>query len=76
LQTDRSAKKISATVKLRDERRAVPKELHVKLRLPKTNQLGAVSVNGKPGGIGGRHHDSVVITVGNERTFEIFASYT
>ncbi|HEX3118666.1 MAG TPA: hypothetical protein VHP80_06185, partial [Candidatus Acidoferrum sp.] len=76
LQTDRSAKKISATVKLRDERRAVPKELHVKLRLPKTNQLGAVSVNGKPGGIGGRHHDGVVITVGNERTFEILASYT
>jgi hypothetical protein len=76
LQTNRSSKKIIATVRLGNERRNVPKELHVKLRLPKTSHLGAISVNGKPGTVGGRHHDTVVVPVANERVFEISASYS
>jgi hypothetical protein len=76
LQADRNTKKISSTVKLRTEQHKAPKELHVKLRLPKTKQLAAVTVNGKPGSIGGRHHDTVVVAIANEWTFEISATFT
>jgi hypothetical protein len=75
LQADRSGKKINATVKLGREQRNLPKELHVKLRLPKPNQLGAVTVNGKTESVGGTHHDTVIVQVANERTFEISATF-
>jgi hypothetical protein len=75
LQADRSAKKIVATVRLGKEQRKLPKELHVKLRLPKTNLLGAITVNGKTGSVGGAHHNTVVVQVANERTFEISATF-
>lgn len=75
LQADRSAKKIIAMVRLGREQRNLPKELYVKLRLPKTNQLSSVTVNGKTESVGGTHHDTVVVQVANERIFEISATF-
>ena len=48
-----------------------PKELHVKLRLPSQSRLQSVTVNTRPGTIGGPHNDTVIIKTGNEKVFEV-----
>jgi hypothetical protein len=63
------AKRIEATVQL--AKGEAPKEVHVKLRLPVANKLAAVTVNGKACVLGGRRKDTVIVTVGNERAFEV-----
>ncbi len=70
---DPAAKKVSATVELPPERS--PKELHVKLRLPLTNRLGRVAVNGQPGTLGGPHGDTVIIQTHNVKHFEVVGEF-
>src|SRR5207247_1318482 len=43
-----------------------PKEIHVKLRVPKQTPLTEVTVNGKPAKLGGQHGDTVVIATGTQ----------
>jgi hypothetical protein len=52
-----------------------PKELQVKLRLPKKNLLKTVSVNGVPAEISGLHNDSVLIATGKQTRFEIVGEF-
>lgn len=64
-----SANKVTANVEL--ARTGSPKEIQVKLRLPLQAKLGIVTVNGRPANLGGRNHDTVIISTGNERLFEV-----
>jgi hypothetical protein len=51
--------------------RSVPKEVHFKLRLPEKIPLQSVAVNGQPASLRGIHKDTVVITTGVQRRFEV-----
>lgn len=64
-------RRVQATVEL--ERPGAPAELHVKLRVPGSMKLGAVTVNGHPATLGGVHGDTVIIQTGNRRQFEVLA---
>jgi hypothetical protein len=52
-----------------------PRELQVKFRLPGKHTLKAATVNGKPSGFSGTHHDTVIIETRNEKSFEIVAQF-
>jgi hypothetical protein len=66
----RSADKaVTATVEL--ARPGSPKEIHVKLRLPKGSPLRTVTVNGQPATIGRVQNDTVIISTGKELRFEV-----
>jgi hypothetical protein len=71
---DRSASRFRAIVDL--ERPGSPKEIQVKVRLPKQYTLRDVKVNNRRGRIGGTHQDSVIIQTGSERHFEISAEFS
>jgi hypothetical protein len=62
-------KQVVATIELAQA--GAPRELHVKLRLPLQSPLSTVTVNGRPASIGGLHNDTVMITTGNEKHFEV-----
>jgi hypothetical protein len=62
-------KQVVATVEL--ARAGAPRELHVKLRVPLQSPLETVTVNGRPASIGGTHNNTVMITTGNEKHFEV-----
>jgi len=49
----------------------VPSEVNFKLRLPVESKLRNVVVNGRPAKLGGPHGDTVIITTGGEKKFEI-----
>src|SRR5579863_23515 len=49
----------------------VPKEIYFKLRLPPQTSLQSVTVNGQPATLGGVHKDTVIITTGNEKQFDV-----
>jgi hypothetical protein len=61
--------KVTATVNL--AKGSAPKELHLKLRLPLSNKIQKVTVNGQMAQISGPHNDTVIIIPGNARRFEI-----
>ena len=69
LQAKPSAKSVVATVELAHA--GVPKEIHVKLRVPKNTPVRSVTVNGRPAQLAGRHNDTVVIATGSEKHFEV-----
>ena len=69
LLTNLDAKRLFAKVEL--SRPGEPKELHVKLRLPSQSTLQSVTVNSRPGTIGGPHNDTVIIKTGTEKVFEV-----
>jgi len=71
---DLSSKNIKATLEL--ERLGFPKELQLKLRLPRQNMIREVTVNEKPSGLGGLHKDTVIIATGTENRFEIVARFS
>src|SRR5580700_6724628 len=48
-----------------------PQEVHFKLRLPTQMPLQSVAVNGEPAAVGGVHKDTVIITTGGKRNFEV-----
>jgi hypothetical protein len=50
-----------------------PKEIHFKLRLPTQMLVQSVTVNGKSASMAGIHNDTVVITTGGEKKFEVVA---
>ena len=66
------AKKVTATVEL--ARAGSPKEIHVKLRMPKQTPVRTVTVNGRPATLGGPHNDTVIIATGAEKRFEVVGS--
>jgi len=67
-------KRVVATVEL--ARAGAPRELHVKLRLPIQSPLETVTVNGRQASIGGLHNDTVVISTGSEKHFEVVGNTT
>jgi hypothetical protein len=67
--------RVSALVKFAGESK-LPKELHVKLRVPKTMVLRSVSVNGVAAGLGGTRKDTVIVATGRERIYEIVGELT
>jgi hypothetical protein len=70
-----AAKSVAATVEL--ARAGMPREVHVKLRVPKATPLRSVTVNGRPvpaAQIVGKDKDTVAITTGNEKHFEVVGS--
>ena len=50
-----------------------PAEVNFKLRIPPGSKLRSVTVNGRPGKLGGPHGDSVIIATSGEKKFEIVA---
>ncbi len=52
-----------------------PKEVHFKLRLPARMPLQSVTVNGQPASLGGVHKDTVIITSGGKKSFEIIGRF-
>jgi len=64
-----AAKTVVSTVEL--ARPGAPRELHVKLRMPLQNAVRSATVNGRPAALGGLHNDTVIVTTGTERHFEV-----
>jgi len=64
-----AAKTVVSTVEL--ARPGAPRELHVKLRMPLQNAVKSATVNGRPAALGGLHNDTVIVTTGTERHFEV-----
>jgi len=64
-----ASKSVVATVELAHA--GAPKEIHVKLRVPKNSPLRSVTVNGRPAQLAGKHNDTVVIATGAEKHFEV-----
>ncbi len=52
-----------------------PKELHVKFCLPAHNTMKVVRVNGRQAQVSGRHNDTVIITTGDQRRFELVGEF-
>jgi len=56
-------------------RPGAPKEIHVKLRVPKQTPLRSVTVNGKVAELAGKHGDTVIIATGSEKHFEVVGQW-
>lgn len=67
-----AVKTVSATVDL--ARAGSPREIQVKLRMPKQTPVRTVTVNSRPATLGGPHNDTVIIATGAEKHFEIIGS--
>jgi len=68
MKMDTEKSRIAAHVQLTGS--VAPEEVHVKLRLPKTNRLKRVTVNGKEGELAA-NRETVVIRTGSERSFDV-----
>jgi hypothetical protein len=53
-----------------------PKEIQVKLRVPKDVQLKSVTVNGRAAKLAGLHNDTVLIPTGRESQFEVVGEWS
>ena len=73
LQAKPEKKSIVGRVEL--ARAGSPREVQVKFRLPGKHSLKAATVNGKPSGFSGTHHDTVIFETRNEKSFEIVAQF-
>jgi hypothetical protein len=58
------------------DRAGSPKEIQVKLRLPRRNSLRSAMVNGRPAVIGSRHKDCVIIRTATEKHFQVVAEFS
>jgi len=67
-----AAGKVTATVEL--ARAGTPKEIHVRLRMPKQTPVRSVTVNGRSAALAGMHQDTVIIATGTEKRFEVVGS--
>ena len=67
---NRDKKTVTATVKF-GMAGAPPKEIHLKLRVPKNTPLQSVTVNGRSATLSGPQRDIVVIAPGKDRQFEV-----
>jgi len=72
--TNPGTKRVIASVTLANG--AAPKEVHVKLRVPANYKIESVTVNGHHASLGGVHKDTVIITPGNARAFEVVGEYS
>jgi hypothetical protein len=64
-----ATKSVVANVEL--ARAGAPKEIQVKLRVPRQTPLRTVTVNGRPAEISGKDKDTVVIATGAQKSFEV-----
>jgi hypothetical protein len=69
MQAQPQSKTVKATVEL--ARAGAPKEVQVKLRVPKQTPLRSVTVNGRPAQLSGTHGDTVVIATANQKQVEV-----
>lgn len=69
-----ASKSVVAKVEL--ARAGAPKEIHVKLPVPKQTPLRRVTANGQAAELAGRHGDTVVIATGGERHFEVVGQWS
>lgn len=53
-----------------------PPELHVKFRFPSGTHVRALTVNGRPAALAGRHYDSVLIQTEGQQTFELSGQFS
>ena len=67
-------KRLVAVVELAEA--GSPKEVHVKLRLPKNQVLRTVTINGNPASFGGAHNDTVIIPAGKDQHFTVVAEFS
>ena len=74
LKGDPAAKIVKVEVEL--ARPGTPGEIQVKLRLPKSNEVKKVMVNGRPANFSGPRKDTVMVTTAGEKRFEFQASYS
>jgi hypothetical protein len=74
LQAQPAAKSVMAKVEL--ARPGAPKEIHVKLRVPRQSALRSVTVNGRPAQLAGRHNDTVIISTSGVKAFEVVGQLT
>ncbi len=65
----------SVVAKVELARPGSPKEIQVKLRVPKQSPIKSVTVNGRQSTFGGLHNDTVIIATGSERSFEVIGRY-
>ncbi len=71
--TNPGTKRVTASVSLANG--SAPKEVQVTLRVPAHYTMAGVTVNGHPANLGGAHMDTVIITPGNARSFEVVGQY-
>ena len=64
-----ASKSVVASVEL--ARPGAPKEINVKLRVSKQNRLRSVTVNGRAAQLSGKHADTVIVSTGDEKYFEV-----
>lgn len=74
MKTNLAAKAVRAEIEL--ARAGSPKEIQVKVRLPKTHQLHAVTVNGRAAQIGGPHGDTAIVSKANARSLEVVSEFS
>jgi hypothetical protein len=67
----KSSAQVTAAVDLARPRS--PKEIQVKMRLPKSSALKAAKVNGRSATIGGANKDTIVISTAGAKHFEVIA---
>ncbi len=68
-----ATKSVVARVEL--ARAGAPREVQVKLCVPKQTPLRSVTVNGRPAEIRGRRNDTVVIATGTQKQFEVVGQF-
>jgi hypothetical protein len=71
---NRSTQSVTAHVDLVGS--GMPKEVHVKVRLPAENTLKTVTVNGRSATIGGQHADTVIVPTRGERHVEVVGQWS
>jgi hypothetical protein len=69
-----STKIVHAAVEL--ERAGAPQEIQLKIRLPKNNTAGQLSVNGSAAVLAGPNGDTVIIKTEHEKKFEVTARFS
>ena len=71
LQAKLETKGLSSQIEFLDAK--LPKEVHLKCRLPEQSSLQSATVNGEKNQIGGNHGDTIVIETNGRRRFEVDA---
>lgn len=71
---DRATKKVNAKIDLGKAGRV--KEVHLKLRMPSTNAVTRVTLNGRVVELGGAARDTVIFSADGEKRFEVVAEFS
>ena len=73
MKTNPDDKTVAATIDL--ARAGLPKELQLKIRVPKSSSLQSATVNGKDAKLGGARNEVVMIDSAGQKHFEVVAHY-